>query len=657
VEKGCMRSISILVYYLLFVFFIPSIVWGQTRQALRQTAVQQLQKELFLPALGTLNDAIKQEPNASDLYFFRGYAKFGLDDFLGAEKDYSRSLELFPYQPDVLMNRAIVRSQMDKFQEAFRDFELALELDSADANIFSNRARVNLIAKNLDECIIDCYHAMALGDSSELIYLLKGSAEMGLGNHYTAITSFQKAVARNPENPMALIQYGAAYMELKQYDSANYYFNKAIELTSENIYALFNRALARINTKDKDGALSDLNEVISLSPYNSYAYFNRAIILNEMKRKDEAIRDLSVVIQLNPDNLISYYYRGLLRNENRDLHGAIEDFSRVIELYPDYTDAYMARSRVREQLKDRKGAARDYQLGLESLERNKNRPDTLAFDEKNYLENLIKLSGSFEEMNTMTSKFQNQYVDIGLAPIFTLFYGHARYDQIELYDSYPREHYYTSIISLANKPFLVNDSVKLSTIERQTHLLDSVSKNPESYLIRGVNYAGLDEFNLALSDYDTALLLDPDFVLLHFARGNALYGLYHARKEEAEAEKLPGIGEQPEPEVNPEQVARDSAMLVSIVTAYTIAIQLDPDFPFVYYNRGVVLAEEGRYEAALKDFQRAVDRKKTFAEGYYNLGLIYLLMKDKNRGCVYLSQAGELGIADAYRVMKRFCYE
>ena len=636
---------------------IPFYGLTQTRQALRQTAVQQLQKELYLPALGTLNDAIKQEPNASDLYFFRGYAKFGLDDFLGAEKDYSRSLELFPYQPDVLMNRAIVRSQMDKLEEAFHDFDLALELDSSDANIYANRARVHLIAKNLDDCINDCYHAIDLGDSSELVYLLKGSAEMGLGNHYTAISSFQKALKIDPTNPMALIQYGAAFMELKRYDSANHYFNEALELSTENVYALFNRALARINLKHHEDALEDLNQVISLSPYNSYAYFNRAIILNEMKRKEDAIRDLSVVIQLNPDNLISYYYRGLLRNENHDLHGAIDDFTKVIELFPDYTDAYMARSRVREQLKDRKGAARDYQLGLESLERNKNRPDTLAFDEKNYLENLIKLSGSFEEMNTMSSKFQNQYVDIRLAPVFTLFYGHARYDQIELYDSYPRENYYTSIISLSNKPFLVNDSTKLSAIARQTHLLDSVSQNPESYLIRAVNYAGLDEFHLALSDYDTALQLDPDFVLLHFGKGNALYGLYHARLEEVDAQKLPGIGEQPDLLPDPQREAEDSTLLVSILSAYNTAIDLDPDFPFVYYNRGIVLAEQGRYEAALLDFQRAVDRKKTFAEGYYNLGLIYLLLKDKNRGCVYLSQAGELGIADAYRVMKRFCYE
>jgi len=639
------------------VLFLPTVLFAQLHSNYRQTGVKQIQQGLYLEALNTFNDALRQEPNASDLYFFRGYAKYGLDDFIGAEMDYTRSLELFPYQPDVYINRAIVRSQQEKLKGAFEDFSSALDLDSTNVAIYINRARINLFTKNFNACINDCYRAIDLEESDELVYMLKGSAEMGLGNHYTAIASFQQALEINPNNAFGPIQLGAAWMELKRSDSAIYYFNQALLLDSNNIYALFNRALVRINIKDQEGAIKDLNRVITLSPYNSYAYFNRAVILSEMKDLEAAIRDLTAVIQLNPNNLISYYYRGLLKTETNDLQSALKDFTKTVELFPDYADGYMARSRVKEQLKDRKGAAIDYQLGMDAVKRNQDRPDTLAFDEKNYLENLIKLTGNFEEMNTMMSKFQNQYVDIQLAPVFNLFFGQAQYDQIELYDSYPKEHYYTSIISLANRPYLQTDSARQSIVTRQTLLLDSVSRNPESYLIRAVSLTGLKEYGLAIRDCDSALRLDPGFVLLYFARGNAFYGLYQLRQDEIEAQALPGIDSTPGKEVDSVRVKEDALILEAMFLDYKKTILLDPGFPFAYYNRGVALASLGKYDEALFDFRRAVDRKKNFAEGFYNLGLIHLLLKDKNRGCIHLSQAGELGVTDAYRVMKRFCYE
>lgn len=649
-----MRRFSFLLLFSCSLIFSAG---AQNRSNLRQIGVAQLQNSLYLEALNTLNDAIRYEPTASDLYFFRGYAKYGLDDYLGAEADYTTSIELFPYQPDVYINRAIVRSQQEKFEGAFEDFSRAAELDGKNSAIFMNRARINLFTKHYDDCINDCYRAIDLDEKDEMVYLLKGSAEMGLGNFYTAISSFQKVLEKNPTNPYGPIQIGAAWMELERPDSAIIYLDKALKIDSNNIYALFNRALARISNKDKEGAMRDLNRTISLSPYNSYAYFNRAIIFSEMKDLKAAIRDLTTVIRLNPENLISHYYRGLLRMETNDLRGALEDFDRTLELYPDYTDGFMARSSLKERLKDPKGAARDHQLGLEAAKRNENRPDTLDFDEKNYLKNLIKLTGNFEEMNTMTSKFQNQYVDIQLAPVFNLFFGQARYDQIELYDSYPKEHYYTSIISLSNKPYLVSDSARKAIVARQTVLLDSVSRNPESYLVRAVSHTGLKEFDLAMADCDSACRLDPGFVLIYFARANAAYGKYMGRKEAEKANRLPGIIEEPPEIPDPEEVTEDSLLVAMMLKDYREVIRLDPGFPFSYYNRGLLYATLGNYQEALYDFRRAVDLKKNFAEGYYNLGLIYLLMKDKNGGCKYLSKAGELGVADAYKVMKRFCYE
>jgi hypothetical protein len=40
---------------------------------------------------------------------------------------------------------------------------------------------------------------------------------------------------------------------------------------------------------------------------------------------------------------------------------------------------------------------------------------------------------------------------------------------------------------------------------------------------------------------------------------------------------------------------------------------------------------------------------------YYNRGLVLIYLKDKEKGCIDLSRAGELGVADAYSVISKYC--
>ncbi len=95
----------------------------------------------------------------------------------------------------------------------------------------------------------------------------------------------------------------------------------------------------------------------------------------------------------------------------------------------------------------------------------------------------------------------------------------------------------------------------------------------------------------------------------------------------------------------------------AVLEDYTRALTLDPEFSYAYYNRGFVNSQIGNYAEAVLDFTKAISTKVNFAEAIYNRGLIYLFLEDKEKGCEDLSRAGELGIRDAYRVMKRFCYK
>ncbi len=640
----------------IFLFFLITAVTVFPQAGYKQLAVGLLRAEKYIEAIRMINTGLEREPSSSDLFFLRGFARYSLDDLIGAEKDYSTAIMISPYMSDALNYRAIVRSQLQNFTGAFEDFALAMELDSANAEIYVNRARVNLTVKRYYNCIVDCNQAIKLKSDNEGVYLLRGSAKLALKRYDEALEDFDKAIAVSPANPYGYTQRGMVWLEQEKTDSAIVDLTRAIEVDSNNTYALFNRALAFSKSKEHQKAILDLDKVIRLSPYNSYAYYNRAISKIETGDRKNAIKDLEVVSKLDPQNIISYYYRSRLKVELKDYPGALQDLNKTLELYPEYTDAYYERYQVKLKLKDRKGAMEDFRHVEELGKTNHLTPDSLKKKQENYLKSLVKLSGDFEEMNTLNSKFQNQHIEIRLLPMYIEVTGKKDLTGMKIYDAYKEAHFYTHFIILGESGQSIPDSVISKTIPELTAGIDSL-RDATGFYRRATAYAALKQYENAIQDYDTVLQLDPNFLMAWLGRAEARYELIseiQSAKEEPEAITIrTGAGKHKVTEIPGEVIHTLEKVLVDL----NQVIALDGDFPYGFYNRGYINCKMGNYHAAIEDFSMAVEKKPDFGEALYNRGLISLLLLKAKEGCEDLSKAGELGILDSYRVMKRYCFK
>jgi tetratricopeptide (TPR) repeat protein len=651
-RTGRIRKGWILLLISCFLIF-PAFSYSQSLIALIQNAQNYLRKSQYVDALEYLNFAILREPASSELYFLRGYAKFSLDDYIGAEEDYDRSIGFSPFQAEVFVNRAVVRSERLNYNGAFEDLASAQKLDSTNADIYFNLGRIKLILKKYYASISDCNTAIRLGYKHESIWLLKGSSEWGLKRTDNAISDLRKAIDINPANSYSWVQLGSIWMDQNQVDSAILCFDKAIALDSTNVYALFNRSLARVKVPDPHGAMNDLNKIIRLSPFNSYAYFNRAILFIDRNEKKNAITDLTYVIKLNPKNIVSYYYRGVLKTDLRDFRGALEDFNKTIELSPEYADAYYSRSQVRSKLRDMKGAKEDYKMAAELGKKSHFNPDSLSGEKKDYLQSLVKLSGDFEEMNSASVKFQNQPLSIQLMPMFLFFFDKAPYSMLRFYDTYPKEQYHTNLHGFTIHDELYIDSLCRNGIARQSRLIDSLPGQADLYLRRGAYYSGLNLYNEAFRDLETALKLDSANVLAYFIRANTRYSLIRLMHSLDTSLNAVTIGKSPDA-IDKDKAEKDPAY-DNVILDYTRAIRLDTAFAFAWYNRAIVFSRKGEFRQAASDFSKAIACMPGFAEAFYNRGLISILLNENLTGCEDLSRAGELGVLDAYRVIKRTC--
>jgi tetratricopeptide (TPR) repeat protein len=312
---------------------------------------------------------------------------------------------------------------------------------------------------------------------------------------------------------------------------------------------------------------------------------------------------------------------------------------------------------VKLKLRDQKGAQADYRMAMELTRKNHLNPDSLQAGRKDYLKSLVKLSGDFEEMNTMNSKLQNQKIDIQLKPLFSILLWKADFGKVKLYDVYKKENFFTSILTLTNEPGLISDSLLLTEVNHQSHLIDSAGPSPDCYFRRAISYLHLRDYDHALGDFNAVLAVDSGYIAAWFSRANTRYEMIQLiNAQDDYQQELIMSKTAPKPQ-NQNLTATLEHTYEAVIRDLNKVLALDPGFSFAWYNRGYVNSRMGNYHAAIDDFSKAIDLRNDFAEAYYNRGLMNILLSENHQGCLDLSRAGELGITDAYRVMKRYCYK
>jgi Flp pilus assembly protein TadD len=120
-----------------------------------------------------------------------------------------------------------------------------------------------------------------------------------------------------------------------------------------------------------------------------------------------------------------------------------------------------------------------------------------------------------------------------------------------------------------------------------THALESTSGNYEAHngLARALARRG--QLDAAITHYQQALAIKPDFVDAHDNLGNALAA---------------------------------SGRLDAAIAQYRMALAIKPDDAGTHNNLGLALAERGQADAAIEQYQRALACQPDFAEAHYNLG-------------------------------------
>jgi tetratricopeptide (TPR) repeat protein len=674
--------------------------------------------EDYILSIQYFNQVIKSKPYLAEPYLYRAMAKLNLDDYKGAENDLTLCLERNPFLIYAYLYRGIARQYTGDFESAIKDYNKGLEFRPEDKQMLLNKGIAYVQNKDYDSALVSLDLLTQYQPKFVQAYLTRGSVYSEKGDTLKALDDFNKSIELDKYFAPSYGQRAMLLYQTGKYKEASDDFTEAIRLEPKQIGYYINRGLVRYYLNDLRGAMADYDAVMILDANNTIAHFNRGLLKSQVGDVYKAIEDFDVVIKNEPDNFMAIYNRAILSNEAKNYRNAIADLDLVLGEYPYFVPGYYFRSENKRAVNDIKGADADYWYAYDleqKLRKEKERgkiitgkaildaPDKDAKPEddkgKKTREKSDKDIEKFNRLvvydreeeikssykNEIRGRVQDRQVKVDLQPQFILTY----YEKTEDIDRTAAR--YNKMISDYNARMILkmqlkatNDEAALTDQQAEYHFksiddysltVDRNSNDADAYFGRALDFMVLQDLSEAIDDYSRVIALDPNFVLAYFNRAVVRYKQMEIENindkntndlslnltSNPANSKFPDAAYTKSQKDNlsqpTEPAGKRSYSYEQIMQDYSMVIQLNPDFVYAYFNRGNLHCLRKDYKAAIADYNEAVNRNPEFAEAYYNRGLTRLYLGETNKGIADLSRAGELGMADAYSIIKKMTAE
>ena len=606
-------------------------------------------------------------------FFFRGIAKYNLGDLRGAKRDFDRSVRINPVFTNGYHYRGITQSRFGNYDAALTDFQTAIDLRPGYGGLYFSRGVTYFLSQQFDKAVSDFDRYIRKEPKDPTAYLNRGASWLFLGDTLKAVTDYNKAIRLDRFDPEGYVRRGRLYATQGKYDLAIADMDRAIELDTANTFAYFNRAIMHYEQEQYRDAMADLNRVLEDEPGNALTLYNRGLISAQLGAYEDALDDMDRVLNINPQNVLAYFNRASIFIELGQYKNALEDYDKAIELYPDFAKAYMNRSYVKNMLGQHKAAKKDYDIAQKKVQeyRARNITDAASFaDTTKKYSSLLSLDAEFAKKDFNDELLQHRDIDIRLRPLYRFVLTGAKDNTNYALD----RGYENPLVSRFENVLPVGVKVRTSDKTLSSAELDAVEKaawsssvqvTPVDLFLRALYDNAGKQFNSSQAYY-TAAIDESEGT----AGVDGMYrSFYLMNRGVLRAEMIDFISSI---ESNVQVLSMDDSgntrarVKDQVVRQYDYsdavndmnqAKEIVPDLPYVYYNLGNLYCLSAEHIASIENYTKAISLWPYMGDAYFNRGLVLIYLKDKEKGCIDLSRAGELGVEEAYGVIKKYCEE
>ena len=612
--------------------------------------------EDYVLSIQYFNQAISQKPWLFEPWFFRGVAKFYLDDYRGAESDCSQAIERNPYVVSAYELRGLCRINQKKYAEAVEDYNRALRYDPENQGLWHNRILCLIQDKNYDMALaqIDTMttrwskYARAYSMQAEVYLLQKDTTK--------AVKSLDKSQELDPYDGSTWAERAIISLARQKWKEGEEYLSKSIHLLPKHPGNYINRAMARYNQNNLRGAMADYDTALDLDPNNFLGHYNRGLLRAQVGDDNRGIEDFDFVLKLEPDNLMALFNRALLLEQTGNLRGAVRDYSKVIEEYPNFWFGLQHRASCYRRLGNTKQAELDeFRILKAQMDKRYGKQPRLSkkqmrkrsdedLEKYNQLVVADEQEVEHEYKSDYRGRVQNRKAELSFLPMFSLSF-HRPVSDVKTEIPYEESVEVFNSRSKSRIIYISNDQAKLSEdrMKQTFAFIDSLStaidasKSASSVkpllFLRSIAYSSIQNFENAIDDLGIYLQIDSTSSLAYWQRA-----VCQAKVNEFNASQGTNI----------------ELQMANVLGDLSDAIKRAPKNAYLYYNRGTLYALRSDNMRAIDDYTEAIKLERNLAEAYYNRGLVYIRLKKTDEAISDLSKAGELGLYQAYSVIKKY---
>jgi len=605
-------------------------------------------------------------------FFFRGIAKYNLGDLRGAQTDFNTSVRLNPVFTNGYHYRAITYSRFGKYDLALEDLEKAIYLRPGTDGLYYSRGVTYFLSQQFDKAVKDFDRYIRKEPKDPSAYLNRGASFLFLGDTTKALADYNKAIKLDRFDPEGYVRRGRLYASCEDYDNAIADMNQAISLDTTNTFAYFNRAIMLYEKRDFNNAMADLNRVLRDEPGNALTLYNRGLINAQVGNYEEALSDLDRVLNINPQNVLAYFNRASIFIEMNRYEDALEDYDKAIELYPDFAKAYMNRSYVKNLLGDMKSSKADYDTAQKKVKeyREKNASEGASFaDTTKKYSALLDLDADFAKKDFDDELLQHRDIDIRLKPLYRFVIAGRRDDEHYALSNRYENPLLDKFISDSPVSITISDSDSLLTSSQMADveriIYGSNTKSPMNDFLRSLFETYGKKFNSALSYLDSSISENTATESVE-----RLYkAFYLMNRGVLRAEMIDFISSI---ENNVQILTMDDSGKArarvrdrvnrqydysEAIEDLNMAVETVKNIPYLYFDLGNLYCLASEHVSSIENYTKAISLYPNMGSAYYNRGLVLIYLKDKEKGCIDLSVAGQMGVSEAYGVINKYCEE
>ena len=621
--------------------------------------------EDYVLSIQYFNKVIQVKPHLAEPYFYRAVAKIQLEDYVGARRDLDSVIARNPFMPMAYYARAYIAGSQEQWQSAESDIKMALEYSPDNVTYRINLINIYEATERMDSAIVVLDRMIRQSPHWIELRLEKMSLLVQSGDTVGAIAVANEAVEIEPRSAAA---YGArAMIRLIAGDeeSALEDCDKAIKYGTTNPGVYINRGIINYNKKRFRDAMTDYDKAVQMDGKLVAARFNRALLRCELGDYNNALEDLDKLVEQNPELDEAIYQRGMVNGILCNIDQAIKDNTTIIDRHPRFVPAYYARAELYDKRRNAKRAYLDREKAYQLMEDHKNGKDreddnvdagVKVAREESIVESVAGLFVASQKESATESGVrglvQNRRMDLTNEPNFIVSYYRKdggklindAYDPIELQE-FVKRYFAGKELYLVTKDEPLTKSISdyyFAEIEGLSKRIVAQPYVGGYYLVRGMDYAMVQDFDNAIDDLTKAMLYGVEDGMVYFIRAMVRYKSWESATDVGDAK------------LKEARLAKEWELVLRDIDK---AIEMMPGAGFVVYNKANMLVMKGEYQVAIRYYDKAIELENNLGEAYFNRGLTYMLMNDRTHAIADMSRAGELGIYRAYRILKELRIE